>query len=269
MKSCGKPYKFKYRHLSPELERELLIRAKQGDVVARNELVEFAMPYILKFIKDGRFTSKDHMSGLIDELIQVGAIAAIHSIERYDLSQHVRFSTYSRFWVKALLQRFVHDNRSVVVLKSRLKYLSHDVGLEDDIVATTFDENSDDQFTPYEALTRLDLLQYDDQPTPEECYAAKEQIQILRIVVEAIDSIVDPVDSLILTERLMRDEDDEATLRDISAVSDLTHEAIRLRERRIIRHLRKILIDNVDNPTVVLDHDSQQVWPAPPLTHGR
>jgi RNA polymerase sporulation-specific sigma factor len=69
---------------------ELLLRSKQGDRSAREELIAGNLRLVLSVIQ--RFSNRGES---IDDLFQVGCVGLIKSIDNFDISQNVRFSTYA------------------------------------------------------------------------------------------------------------------------------------------------------------------------------
>ncbi len=69
---------------------ELLKKVKDGDKNARDELVNGNLRLVLSVIQ--RFTNRGEN---LDDLFQVGCIGLIKSIDNFDISQNVRFSTYA------------------------------------------------------------------------------------------------------------------------------------------------------------------------------
>jgi RNA polymerase sporulation-specific sigma factor len=69
---------------------ELLARVKKGDKCARDELISGNLRLVLSVIQ--RFAGRGEMA---DDLFQVGCVGLIKSIDNFDTSQNVRFSTYA------------------------------------------------------------------------------------------------------------------------------------------------------------------------------
>ena len=76
--------------LSNEETNRLLKACQEGDRAAREKLVQGNLRLVLSVIQ--RFTNRGEM---VDDLFQVGCIGLIKSIDNFDLSQNVRFSTYA------------------------------------------------------------------------------------------------------------------------------------------------------------------------------
>ncbi len=71
-------------------KEELLKKAKSGSKTAREELINGNLRLVLSVIQ--RFTGRGEN---LDDLFQVGCIGLIKSIDNFDITQKVRFSTYA------------------------------------------------------------------------------------------------------------------------------------------------------------------------------
>ena len=69
---------------------ELLKQMHAGDKSARDKLIEGNLRLVLSVIQ--RFLNRNEN---LDDLFQVGCIGLIKSIDNFDISQNVRFSTYA------------------------------------------------------------------------------------------------------------------------------------------------------------------------------
>lgn len=97
----------KCKPLDSQLERELLIKSKSGDIDARNKIVESNLRFVFDIARkySGRGIS---MSDLISE----GNIGLMKAIERFDMSRDVKFITYAVFWVKERMLALIRANSS-------------------------------------------------------------------------------------------------------------------------------------------------------------
>ena len=80
----------KLKVLTESEKMALLKRCKEGDKQAREDLVNGNLRLVLSVIQ--RFTQRGEN---LDDLFQVGCIGLIKSIDNFDISQNVRFSTYA------------------------------------------------------------------------------------------------------------------------------------------------------------------------------
>ena len=74
-----------------EKEKEvLLLKVKEGNKQAREELINGNLRLVLSVIQ--RFTGRGEN---LDDLFQIGCIGLIKSIDNFDITQQVKFSTYA------------------------------------------------------------------------------------------------------------------------------------------------------------------------------
>lgn len=76
--------------LKESQKEALLKKVKNGDTSARDELINGNLRLVLSVIQ--RFTGRGEN---LDDLFQVGCIGLIKSIDNFDITQNVRFSTYA------------------------------------------------------------------------------------------------------------------------------------------------------------------------------
>ncbi len=97
-----------------ESEKEkLLLRVKQGETAAREELIRGNLRLVLSVIQ--RFTNrKENM----DDLFQIGCIGLIKAIDNFDTSHMVRFSTYAVPMIIGEIRRYLRDNSSMRISRS-------------------------------------------------------------------------------------------------------------------------------------------------------
>lgn len=99
--------------LSEEKKKELLRRTKDGDLVAREELIVGNLRLVLSIIQ--RFNPKGESA---NDLFQVGCIGLIKSIDNFNLDFDVRFSTYAVAMIIGEIRRYQRDNNSVRISRS-------------------------------------------------------------------------------------------------------------------------------------------------------
>lgn len=149
--------------LKNEEMRELFRKMQAGDQFARETLVNGNLRLVLSIIQ--RFQNRGEYG---DDLFQVGCIGLIKSIDNFDLSQNVRFSTYAVPMIIGEIRRYLRDNNPIRVSRS----------LRD---------------TAYKALQARERIMSKTlkEPTAEEI--AKELGVEQSDIVFAMDAIQDPV----------------------------------------------------------------------------
>lgn len=94
--------------------KKLFIRLQQeNDLSAREELVNGNLRLVLSVIQ--RFNNRGEY---VDDLFQVGCIGLMKSIDNFDLSHNVRFSTYAVPMIVGEIRRYLRDNNPIRVSRS-------------------------------------------------------------------------------------------------------------------------------------------------------
>lgn len=149
--------------LKEKEKTELLKKVKQGDKNARDELINGNLRLVLSVVQ--RFSSRGEN---LDDLFQIGCIGLIKSIDNFDMTQNVKFSTYAVPMIIGEIRRYLRDNDSIRVSRS----------IKD---------------TAYRAMQVKEALinELDREPTIIEI-AKKLGISKEEVVI-ALESIVDPI----------------------------------------------------------------------------
>jgi len=94
----------KYPLLSPEKEKELVIRASKGDLEARAKLINSNLRLVVYEAR--RFL----YSGLpLLDLISEGNIGLIRAVDHSNPKYKNKFSTYARYWIKQAITQAIRD----------------------------------------------------------------------------------------------------------------------------------------------------------------
>ena len=95
-------------------EKELLLKKiKNGDTQARERFINGNLRLVLSIVQ--RFSQS---SENIDDLFQIGCIGLIKSIDNFDVSQGVQFSTYAVPMITGEIKRYLRDNSAIRVSRS-------------------------------------------------------------------------------------------------------------------------------------------------------
>lgn len=92
---------------------ELLKKARQGDMNARDELIKGNLRLVLSVIQ--RFQNRGEA---MDDLFQVGVIGLIKAIDNFNLNLDVRFSTYAVPMCIGEIRRYLRDDNPIRVSRS-------------------------------------------------------------------------------------------------------------------------------------------------------
>lgn len=103
----------KLKVLKSDEMRELLIRSKQGDLKAREELIAGNLRLVLSVIQ--KFSNRKENA---DDLFQVGCIGLIKAIDNFNVDLDVKFSTYGVPMIVGEIRRYLRDNSALRVSRS-------------------------------------------------------------------------------------------------------------------------------------------------------
>jgi len=99
--------------LKEKEKEELLQRVKKGDQAAREELISGNLKLVLSVVQ--KFSNRGEN---LDDLFQVGCIGLIKSIDNFDTTLGVRFSTYAVPMIIGEIRRYLRDNNPIRVSRS-------------------------------------------------------------------------------------------------------------------------------------------------------
>lgn len=103
----------KQSYLSDAELRKLIKQSQAGDQEARNLIVEKNMRLVWSVVQ--RFLNRGYDP---EDLFQIGCIGLLKSVDKFDLSYDVKFSTYAVPMIIGEIQRFIRDDGTVKVSRS-------------------------------------------------------------------------------------------------------------------------------------------------------
>ncbi|MCH5189969.1 MAG: RNA polymerase sporulation sigma factor SigG [Oscillospiraceae bacterium] len=103
----------KLKVLTEKEKNELLIKTKSGDTYSRQKLIEGNLRLVLSVVQ--KFSGRGENP---DDLFQVGCIGLIKSIDNFDITQNVKFSTYAVPMIIGEIRRYLRDYNPIRVSRS-------------------------------------------------------------------------------------------------------------------------------------------------------
>ena len=169
---------------------ELMKEIKNGNQNAREEFIIYNMRLVLSIVK--RFSSGKNNA---DDIFQVGIIGLIKSIDNFDTSVGVKFSTYAVPMIIGEIRKFLRDSSSIKVTRSIRDIAYKALQAKEKILSTSSKEASIEEI-------------------------AKETGISERQIAEAMDAISEPVslydtifhddgDSILIMDQIKDDSTDE------------------------------------------------------------
>ena len=103
----------KLKVLSDEEKRDLLMKTKNGDAAARQELILGNFRLVLSIVQ--RFTNRKEN---LDDLFQVGCIGLVKAVDNFNMDLDVKFSTYAVPMIIGEIRRYLRDNNAIRISRS-------------------------------------------------------------------------------------------------------------------------------------------------------
>ncbi len=157
--------------LKREEEEKLLVRLKEGDRDARDQLIERNLRLVAHIIK-----KYDTAPDVQEDLISVGTIGLIKAIDSFDLTQGARFATYAGKCVQ---------NEILMYFRAQKKFSC------ETSMGETLEIDKDGN-----PLTILDVLKVDEDVV-EKIYRRDS----IRLTMEAVNTVLDPREKKIIRAR--------------------------------------------------------------------
>ena len=99
--------------LTSEETLELFNKMKEGDLFARDELINGNLKLVLSILK--KFSGK---TDNLDDLFQVGCLGLVKAIDNFDTSYDVKLSTYACPMIEGEIKRYLRDNNTIRISRS-------------------------------------------------------------------------------------------------------------------------------------------------------
>lgn len=199
------------RPLKAEEEREYLRRMEQGDMEARNKLIEHNLRLVAHIIKKYYTQDKDQ-----DDLLSIGTIGLIKGVSTFKPDKNVRLATYaSRCIENEILMHF-----------RAAKKLQGEVSLSDSL--DTDQEGN--------ALSLMDVISVDDNML-EELDAKDARVKVRR----CIKNCLCEREAEIIRLRFGLDGTEPLTQREIAAKYQISRSYVSRLEKKAVEKLRACL----------------------------
>lgn len=203
------------RPLSKAAEQEYLDRWAQGDIEARNALVEHNLRLVSHIMKK-YYTQHEDM----DDLISIGTIGLIKGINTYRVDKGVRLATYASRCI---------ENEILMYFRSQKKSAG-DMSLSD-----ALDIDSDGN-----GLSIMDVV------AEEEDLAERIGTEeICRSLIKSVDTILDSREAKVITLRYGLDGKAPKTQKETSELCGISRSYVSRIEKRALEKLREELAETV------------------------
>ena len=195
--------------LSEEKEKEYLLKSKNGDIKARNILVEHNLRLVAHIIKKYYAVNVDQ-----DDLVSIGTIGLIKAINTFDMDKNIKLSSYaSRCIENEILMHF-----------RNLKKSSQNVSLED---AVDIDKDGN-------TLKLMDLLSIDD----DFAYNLDKKLNLQKINKYLTETLTKR-ELQIINLRYGLNGSKPLTQREVSSIMDISRSYVSRIEKKALEKLKE------------------------------
>ena len=197
--------------LSKEEELEEIIKSKQGDIVARNKLIEHNLRLVVFLAKKYESTGYE-----LEDLVSIGSIGLIKGIETYKPDKNIRLATYA--------YRCISNEILIYIRKNKKR--KTEVSLED---AINYDTEGNE-------LHLEDILGTDNNVVFDEFSLKVDKDLLKKELIKLNDR-----EKEIMTLRYGLNNNEEYTQKEVAAMLDISQSYISRIEKKVIKKLQTIM----------------------------
>lgn len=195
--------------LSAKEEKEYLIKSSEGDINARNKLVEHNLRLVAHIIK--KYYSAQNEQ---DDLVSIGTIGLIKAINTFDINKNIKLSSYaSRCIENEILMHF-----------RNIKKTSNDISLNE-----TIDTDKDGN-----PLSLIDILSTDDNILD----SLNTKLNINKLY-DYVNSELDEREKKVIIYRYGLNGTEPLTQREVAKILGVSRSYISRIETKALKTLRK------------------------------
>jgi RNA polymerase sigma-32 factor len=254
--------------LSREAEHELALRAREGDQVATDGLVEANLRYVVAIALQYR-----RYGITLGDLIAEGSVGLVTAVRKFDPHRGTRFVTYAGYWIRAFVLEAVVRSSTMIgagsgPFRSKLFFrlrrerarLSNVIADPEELIAKLASDFDTTPAKMTELLRRLDQREisldapayHDSESTlvemlpgtaePQDQMVARQRRQSgIQLRLAGAMSVLDERERLIVEKRIL--SDDSASLASLGRELGVSRERARQLEARAKKKLAEELKD--------------------------
>ena len=197
--------------LSKEAEEFYLVMAQDGDIMAKDKLIEHNLRLVVFLAKKYENVKVD-----LEDLVSIGTIGLIKAINTYSMEKNIKLATYASRCI---------DNEILMYLRKNKKTNS-EISLEESL---SYDSEGNE-------LHLEDIIGTDADIVPKNIFEKDDK----KLMMEEIDKL-NKRDKEIMTLRYGLEGHSEKTQKEVADILGISQSYISRIEKKVIRKLRTII----------------------------
>lgn len=255
-----------YELLTAEKEVELAQAAQAGDKKARVDLINSNLRLVVSIAK--KYNKNTSMSFL--DLIQEGNLGLMKAVDKYDIAQGYRFSTYATWWIRQSISRAIINQSGTIRIPAHMTDITKKVSKSSQKLQIELDrepteeEIAEDLGVPVEKVKDVfhlarsplsldntigddeescvgDLIADNNAINPNDVIEAEDK----KDAIEKVLNTLTPKEKEIIILRFGLKDGRSHTLEEVGQTFDVTKERIRQIEDKALRKLRQPFRKNI------------------------
>lgn len=202
--------------LDKEEEAELIQKSKEGDMEARNTLIERNLRLVAHVIKKYKTVGIDQ-----EDLISIGTIGLIKAVSTFDNTKGIRLATYAAKCI---------DNEVLMTIRSDKK-LKKEVSLQGPL-GTDKEGNN---------IYLIDIIKYEG----EEIVGRLDKEEKIKALDEILDTTLQEREKTIIEMRYGIRNNEHKTQREIAKLLGISRSYVSRIEKKALKKLHDALVSNV------------------------
>jgi RNA polymerase sigma factor (sigma-70 family) len=247
----------KHKLLTQQEENQYTTLAQQGDLDARNKLINSNILFVIKIAR------KHARRGLdVLDLVQEGILGLMHAITKFEPEKGFRFTTYSYYWILHSIKTAIYDRGRLIKFPRRMaqevaniygeinknvevsiEELAKKLELEPKKIEKHLGHSkavlSYDAEMDYEGHNLLEVLPDENSDFDE----IGRQHQFKKSIIKLL-SHLNKKERTVVTMRFGLLDDSPKTLREVGEFLHLSRERIRQIENRVLKKMKKLRFPN-------------------------
>lgn len=197
--------------LSKEMEEYYLIRSNDGDLSARDKLIEHNLRLVVFLAKKYENTNVD-----LEDLVSIGTIGLIKGIKTYSMEKNIKLATYASRCIDNEILMYLRKNKKI---KTEISF--------DESLSFDLDGNE---------LHLEDILGTE----PDVVTKGLEEDLNKKIVIEEINKLA-PRDKEIIVMRYGLNNKEEKTQKEVAEILGISQSYISRIEKKVIKRIKSVV----------------------------